>query len=236
MKSKKRKHTCAYCGKCTVSTKDHVIPRNIFPDGYTIKNLRTVCSCKKCNQSYSLDEQYFWAFLLNTSSDTSKWAHSIFETKFKRAIQRKPGLGNKIFNSMELVDSVTPSGIYIGKKTKINISKDDWKRYYNVLDKIIKGFFYIRFNQRVPKNYFIKHSFIQKNHDKYIKYFQFWNKENKEIILHGYGQLKNTFNTIWCTIFYESVMFVSFVRSIKSHQKLNEQRVKKGLNSLDYQS
>lgn len=52
---------CVYCGR-RATTRDHVPPRCLLEKLYP-QNLKTVPCCRKCNNSFSLDEQYFLILL-----------------------------------------------------------------------------------------------------------------------------------------------------------------------------
>tara|TARA_R110002049_G_scaffold308754_1_gene513922 strand:- start:66304 stop:67029 length:726 start_codon:yes stop_codon:yes gene_type:complete len=56
---------CYFCGK-PASTKDHVPSKNLLEKPYP-KNLLTIPACLKCNQSFSLDEEYFLNVLTTLS-------------------------------------------------------------------------------------------------------------------------------------------------------------------------
>lgn len=56
-----RKHRiCAYCGD-TATTRDHIIPKNLYPRSLRRPSIRlkTVPACRQCNETYSDDEELF---------------------------------------------------------------------------------------------------------------------------------------------------------------------------------
>lgn len=84
---------CAYCGGMP-STRDHV-PSRILLDDPLPTNLPVVESCARCNQGFSLDEEYLACFLecvLVGSSTLSQ----IGRLKVKRSLEHNPKLAQQI--------------------------------------------------------------------------------------------------------------------------------------------
>src|SRR5579883_1467965 len=71
--------SCYLCGATDSLTKDHVPPKNLFPDPKP-KNLITVACCANCNAKFSKDDEAFrlWASTGAFSSPAGKW---IWENK-----------------------------------------------------------------------------------------------------------------------------------------------------------
>ena len=203
-------NNCIYCFNPSDS-RDHIPSKALFYNSER-KKLITVPSCKKCNQKYSLDEEFFRNFIVSLAEEKSPEASNLFNTKVKRAIERRPSLGYGMLKNMELVDLFTKSGLYLGKKTKIKISHDDWQRYFNVIDKCVRGLIYHEFKERLPSNYKIKHFWGREEllEPKIIQTLK-WNLDNSEVFMFGYSRLHGTFKSIWFTVFYEEFFFLSFV-------------------------
>jgi hypothetical protein len=202
---------CVYCGERKARTIDHVISKCLFPSSYNKKDVITVPCCSECNKSFSLDEEYFRNFICSISSESSENASILFNTKIIKSIQRRPQIGWKFFSRMKLVDVYTKNGIYIDQKTQISIPEEDRKRYFNVLDKYIKGLFFYEFKKILPKNFKIDHFFGTKELLNNFKLIKKWNLSNEEIFIYGYNFVPGNYESIWITIFYRSVFFVSFV-------------------------
>ena len=118
---------CTFCGEYADS-KDHV-PSKVFLDEPFPKNLPLVPCCKKCNQGFSLDEEYIACFLeclKSSSADIERLARE----KIKKTLHRKESLRKKIENSINIQDD----------RIIFNIEED---RLLNVLLKLIRG--HIRF-------------------------------------------------------------------------------------------
>jgi len=220
--SKKIKQ-CVFCGEKKIVTRDHVISRGLFPEKYEKTNLIIVPSCEDCNSGFSSDEEYFRLFLNNLSMEHSKESEEIFNTKIKRSIERRPQIGHKVKNKMELVDYFTKNGIYLGKKTKINISDNDWDRYHNVLDKYIKGLFYHEFKIPMSADYKIEH--VLGNKDEYLqkitKEVNKWNLDNKEIFAYAHNSLSDSYDSIWVTVYYNTIVFISFALTKEKYDEMD---------------
>lgn len=213
---------CTYCREEKEVTRDHVISRALFSEKYDKTNPIIVPCCRECNNGFSKDEEYFRQFLNFFSMEHSKESKDIFNTKIRRSIERRPQIGHKAMSKMEVVDLFTKSGIYLGKKTKINISDEDWIRYHNVLDKYIKGLFYHEFKMPLPADYKIKH--VLGDNDEFLlkvtSQVNKWNKENKEIFAYAYNSIPNSYNSIWVTVYYNSMVFISLVVAEKKYNKM----------------
>jgi len=171
-----------------------------------------------------LDEEYFRIFLSGLALDRSQYAENLFFSKIKRSIQYRPNLGHHFKSRLNLVDAYTKGGIYLGAKTKVSVLRKDWMRYFNILDKYIKGLFFHEFKVPLPKNYKIKHVWGRKELLGNTKHINKWNLSNKEIFAYGYNFVPNTFTSIWITIFYNSIFFISYVLTENELKRFGKQR------------
>lgn len=96
-------------------TREHVIAKNLYNG--PIKNVITVPSCPQCNGCFSKDEEYLRLCFTAWAADCSVDARKLFVSKVKRSIQRRHAIGRMVLAKMDLVDSYTPRGIYLGLKT-----------------------------------------------------------------------------------------------------------------------
>lgn len=214
--SKKAEITkCVYCGREKETTKDHVISKCLFHSSYKKKNPIVLPSCGDCNNSFSKDEEYFRNFVCPLALGHSQDANTLFSSTIKRSILRRPGIGYRVMSKMALVKLYTKSGIYIGQRTKITITPADWRRYFNVLDKYIKGLFFFEFREVLPIQYKIKHFWGRKEQLEIFNRINKWNTDNKEIFFYGYSFIPETYTSIWVTIFYDKIFFISFVATDK---------------------
>lgn len=116
-------YNCSYCGGDT-GTKDHV-PSKVFLDEPYPENISVVPACDKCNQDFSLDEEYI-ACLVECVKWGSTEVEKIKREKIKRIFTQKPLLQKRIEESKF-------------EKAGIIHFKVDEKRLRKVIIKLVKG-------------------------------------------------------------------------------------------------
>ena len=130
---------CTYCGGSGV-TSDHVPPKCLLEKPYP-PNLATVRSCTSCNQSYSLDEQYFLVTLANIGTHPRLLEKISEGGSVDRALTRAPWLDDRITNAL------------IPEKDRIYFRPEE-QRISRVLTKIAAGLFARRYSTRPQLNSF----------------------------------------------------------------------------------
>ncbi len=230
---------CIYCGSQEKITKEHVIPRGVFPEGYTVSNPIIVPACQLCNNRYSKDEEFFRNFITTITSDRSKDADKVFNSSVRRSIRRMPNIGRRMTSLMEEVELISAHGIYIGQRTKINIPPEDWQRYDNVINKIVRGLFYHQTNRIIPEDYCARSFWghlneigqIKKEFLDALNNIPKWNKDNHPIFVYGYGIVNDTSQSVWATFFYDSLFFLSFIITHDHAENLDNKTKKSKLIS-----
>lgn len=208
---------CIYCSvelDNESKSREHVIPRCLFSSEYkkNAKNdLWVVPACGMCNKSFSVDEEHFRNLLIKLAHGESSHADEIFLGKHKRSLQRSKKLMKLTLDSLDLVNVFTPHGIYVKQMTGIHISENDWERYYNVLDKIVKGLFYKEHNVTLPDDFLIKHVYIHDESKMYPYKNQKWYFHHKDIAACGFNYIPETLESIYTLVFYKHIIFQSFV-------------------------
>lgn len=114
---------CFFCGD-EPGTRDH-IPSKILLDKPYPENLFIVPCCLKCNQSFSLDEEYF-ACLLECVLQGSTNPENISRAEIKRILSSKPALRTRIEKAKKEVSGAIHFEI-------------EEERIKNVLTKLAKG-------------------------------------------------------------------------------------------------
>ena len=82
------KGTCVYCGTFDSLHMDHVPPENLF-EPHDKSNLVTVPCCFKCNNSASMDDQYFLVFIGLREDAKQKPEHHKLWQKAHRTLKRR---------------------------------------------------------------------------------------------------------------------------------------------------
>lgn len=127
---------CLYCGGKS-ETRDHIPTRGLLNKPYP-NNLMTVPSCKKCNNSFSKDEEYLIILLITISDSHTLSEKQESNGKLDRAIDRKPLLYDS------LIDTLTIGG---NGKVFINIEQE---RVGRIVSKIACGIYSKEFKQVRP--------------------------------------------------------------------------------------
>ena len=84
---------CTYCGAASTS-RDHV-PSKILLDEPYPKNLPVAESCTKCNQSFSISEEYF-ACLIECVINGTTSPNANFRKKIDATLNARPSIGQRI--------------------------------------------------------------------------------------------------------------------------------------------
>ncbi len=124
---------CSYCGEFP-ETKDHV-PSRILLDEPFPKNLPVVPCCLKCNQDFSLDEEYFACAIECVLHGTTE-IEKLKREKIKSILSNKEALRQRLENSFILQN---------GDK----LFKIENDRVKNVIVKLAKG--HAKYENSEPK-------------------------------------------------------------------------------------
>jgi hypothetical protein len=143
--------SCIYCGSKGSMTVDHIPPKNLFPEPRP-SNMLTVPSCKKCNKSFSKDDEYFRTILVSCASVSSDPNAQAVNEKLLRSMIRPEAaaMASAIRRSLHVVDVISNGGIYLGKYPAMKVSAD---RINRVTGRIARGLFYIKHDYPVPMGY-----------------------------------------------------------------------------------
>ncbi len=124
---------CSYCGKYLPETRDHV-PSKILLEKPFPENLPVVPCCNKCNQEFSINEEYFACVLECILCGTTD-INSLKRDKIIKILERKKNLKERIENSKRIIDEK----IYF---------KIEEKRFENVITKLAKG--HLKYENSTP--------------------------------------------------------------------------------------
>ena len=148
-KRKKKRETCAYCGKKRFATRDHVPPRNIFPEPRS-SDLITVPSCEGCRRGWSKDDEYFRnATLLQVSAYN---LHTRLVSKMLDSLSRPQsrGLLHKHAEERTGLSVTTKDGIHL---PQFSVFEPDLDRLNRVAERIVRGLFFYHKGFPVPTDY-----------------------------------------------------------------------------------
>lgn len=88
-----KKAMCSYCGIRAATDKEHVFPRNLYPqskNNSTVQRL-TIPSCNICNSGWSDDEVHF-RNILSLSGEPNNPRNELWHSKVKSSFKKSDGL------------------------------------------------------------------------------------------------------------------------------------------------
>ena len=143
--------SCIYCGSSEDMTVDHIPPKALFPEPRP-SNMLTVPCCKKCNESFSKDDEYFRTVLVSHASVSSDPNVQAVNEKLLRSMRRPEAaaMASAIRKSLHVVDVTSRGGIYLGRSPAMMVNAG---RINRITDRIARGLFYITHDYPVPMRY-----------------------------------------------------------------------------------
>jgi len=130
---------CSFCNK-EADSKDHIPSKSLLEKPYP-NNLLTIPACKKCNKSFSLDEEYFLNVLTEISNNPNLVVRKNEGGNVFKSRKRSPKLKARIEES------------YIQTNGKI-FFKIELDRINRVIEKIALGLYYHRYKKRTNLEFF----------------------------------------------------------------------------------
>lgn len=140
---------CAYCGKDLQPgdvTKDHVIPRSMFPETYRKQRLTVKC-CRACNAFYRKSEDRFRAWVLSgQAGDTEPGAMLL--PRLLQSLNKDQGLRAAYLSSIMQAELEIPGGIQPGPAVVVALERDVETR---ALAKIARGLLFHETGRILPQ-------------------------------------------------------------------------------------
>ena len=139
---------CVYCGANPATTRDHVVPRCLFP-GKLPDNVLTVKACRRCNQSKSHGEDYLRDYLVaDIRASRSPAAQAVFRGKMLASVRRGSSrLAKDFLSNGRTAPVVTRAGIFLGECVSAPVEAE---RITTVLTFMLKGLYYRILDKRLP--------------------------------------------------------------------------------------
>jgi len=131
---------CVYC-RSRAETRDHVPPKCLLEKPYP-KNLLTVPSCRRCNESFSLDEEYFFVALAQVGFCPTLLSKLEEGDDVDRALNRRAALDERIAQSLTVEEGGSVS------------FRPELERMAKIVRKIAFGLFIRRYRRRTNQESF----------------------------------------------------------------------------------
>src|SRR5215475_13203966 len=116
---------CAYCGKESPLTRDHIPPENLFPKPKA-SNLITVPCCVPCYKGWSDDDEYFRAAILCSARVSEEEMAQGAMAPLLRSVAKptKRGFAKMLLDSIKEMEIETEAGLYLGKLPTLRLDQE----------------------------------------------------------------------------------------------------------------
>ena len=145
---------CAFCGKPSPTTRDHIPPKNLFPIPRAA-DLITVPCCEECRLGWSADDEYFRLVVISACEGLrDERVERVNETVI-RSLQRPKaeGFAQYVRQTLSDLEIVSKGGIYLGNVGGMAV---DHKRVCRVAGRITRGLFWHEKRYPLPDGYEVK--------------------------------------------------------------------------------
>ena len=143
--------TCVYCGTHTEVTREHVVPKCLFPRPLPA-TMVTVGTCHLCNNSKSIDDAYLRDFLLaDLATGKSIIAQQLRTDAFKRSVQKnRSEIARLAVKRAYRKPLQTPGGIYLGSPMAAPV---DARRLELSFERMVRGLYFYIWKDHLPRDY-----------------------------------------------------------------------------------
>jgi hypothetical protein len=221
---------CAYCGQRPSSTKDHVIPKQLFT--VVPNNIVTVRSCDDCNQEKKSCDEYLHDWLvLDWQGSEHQVARERFAGPLWRAISRQQSdLIREIAPKIRVAPQYNTAGLYLGDYPSAPI---DGEKLQRAMAFIVRGLTFKSKKERIPDDYTITMDRIDPlNLSRALENMMQLGASkpfvlgDKVVMILRVPWANYGLSCIWMFIFYRLVMLRVFVESPELTRDLKAEREK----------
>ena len=155
---KRKVGECAYCGEQAELSKDHVIPRCLFPRPLpTDMDMITVYACNVCNnQKKSKNDDYLRDMLVcDIWNSDNPLAQEAYQAMLRSAGYNKSVVARLMLSQGRLETKIGPNGEILGYGCRVPLDAKNQKRVEEIFTTIMHGLYYKRWEQRFPDNYHV---------------------------------------------------------------------------------
>lgn len=147
---------CAYCGQPSFElTRDHVIPRALWGGKGNLPAYPVVVpACRECQQKWDLQAEYFRNSLIAMiDKGAHPVANRVLEGPMIKSLERNEKAIAALFRNPQVLPRKSPAGIITGYGLGFQI---DWKRFFKVPEKIVRGLFFQKLRVSLPKTHAVR--------------------------------------------------------------------------------
>ncbi|KPJ65916.1 MAG: hypothetical protein AMJ43_09700 [Coxiella sp. DG_40] len=195
---------CAYCGE-PADTDDHVVPKQLYPESVRKAGVQllTVPACKRCNGSFSDDEEHFRNVLTTGGKITS-----LVGELFYRRIHRSFAKGKSLRHLRQLVSTMQECQTPEGQRHIIYPIRD--KGFVRILHKILRGLAFHHFGCPVPEENVSANVLIHKIPPD-LREGMVWYKHCADVFQYWYGiyeEEEAAYISFWVLRFFDTRDFI----------------------------
>lgn len=195
---------CYRCGS-PATTREHVVPRCLYPDPPAHK-LLTVPACRDCNNALTKDEEYFRTVLASAWIESDA-ARKVAEQKVHPSFNRpeRDGLRKLLLANSRDIYLPSNHGFVLTA-----ILKADGARMDRVAEKIVRGLYYHETKKKkvMPPDAKMQFSWQPKEWLPDLALSGPWGDVDPKVFLYHYVITPDHSRSIWWMVFYKSFMYV----------------------------
>lgn len=237
-REQKQKGICPLCGKVGYLTREHVPPKNLFLKPRP-KNTITVWTCKQCNSSYDLDEEYFRVYITAGAQPGSEEDRLWDEKVVNSTLRRSPALKQKLSNDMDMIQEYHKS--HPLRLVSGNPAPDELVPYVlpfnadrisRVVEKIVRCLYFKHYKSVLSPDSKVSigtEPLTEKEIEKtVIEHKGFVGEKIDELFIYWFGQNETKGNLDWILLFDAgSKHFRATIKNVESCSKINKKDLKR---------
>ncbi|MBW2739067.1 MAG: hypothetical protein JRE64_09510 [Deltaproteobacteria bacterium] len=207
-----RRRICSYCGERIATDKEHVFPRNLYPESKATSRVQrlTIPSCNICNNGWSDDEVHF-RNMLALAGQPNESRRELWETTIHRSL-RQPDGARRI---KDLVDSMR--SVEIDGRPRHMVFPGQDPRVVRVVSKVVRGLcHHHEIMSAVPESrvwvdimeYMVPEQFLSDLTYAHLE---------KDIAEYRYSVIEDLgIQSAWLITFFERITFIGIVSSTEN--------------------
>lgn len=200
---------CSYCGKRIATDKEHVFPKNLYPESKATSRVQrlTIPSCYVCNNGWSDDEAHFRNILV-LAGEPNESRRELWETTIQRSFCQPDGLRR----IRDLVKSMRPAEVDGQPGHKVYPGED--VRVVRVVKKIVRGLsHHHKIMSAVPESGVWVDVMKYRVPDEFLSEMKYAHRE-QDIAEYRYSVIEDLgIQSAWLITFFARITFIGIVSS-----------------------
>lgn len=198
-----RSMACSYCGSPNAVERDHVIPKCLYPRGWTKSavQLLTVPACRSCNGGWSDDEARFRNVLM-MAGNPNEPRQKLWTGPVRRSFRRHDGLRRM----EELAGQIVPTEVDGQPRHKIYPGRDP--ATVRIVRKILRGLVhYHGLGTAIADDRVVAEILTEPMPAGFAKYMRYQHRD-PQIVDYFYAPIQDGWiNSFWLVRFFQQIVF-----------------------------